>query len=293
MTQQQRAYLYAALAVFFWSTVATAFKLALTVLDFIQLLWLASFSSCVVLIAVLFKQGRVHKLWHQSHRAWLHSAGLGLINPFLYYLLLFKAYDVLPAQEALALNYTWPLVLSLLSVPLLKQRLRLISLLAIVLSFMGVLIIATRGQFSHLNFANPTGTLFALSSSLGWALFWIFNLRDQREPVLKLASSFLFGVVYTTVALLLWSHWPPLHWGALLSGVYVGCFEMGITFILWLKALSLARDSASISNIAYLAPFISLVFIAVILGETILLSSILGLILIICGILIQTLRYYY
>lgn len=293
MTQQQHAYVYAALAVFLWSTVATAFKLALTVLDFIQLLWLASLSSCMVLIAVLTKQGHLHKLWQQPRKAWLYSASLGLINPFLYYILLFKAYSLLPAQEAQALNYTWPLVLSLLSVPLLKQRLRLISLLAIFLSFIGVVLIATRGQFSDLSFANPTGTLFALSSSLGWALFWIFNLRDQREPVLKLASSFLFGVLYASAALLLWSQWPPLHLGGILGGIYVGCFEMGITFILWLKALSLSRDSASVSNIVYLAPFISLLFIWLILGETILLSSILGLMLIISGIIIQALRYRY
>ena len=35
----------------------------------------------------------------------------GLINPCIYYLLLFQAYDRLLAQQALALNYTWPIVL--------------------------------------------------------------------------------------------------------------------------------------------------------------------------------------
>ena len=34
----------------------------------------------------------------------------GFLNPFLYYIILFKAYSLLPAQEALSLNYTWPLV---------------------------------------------------------------------------------------------------------------------------------------------------------------------------------------
>ena len=41
---------------------------------------------------------------------------LGLVNPFLYYLVLFKAYDLLPAQEAQAINYTWALMLAFLSV---------------------------------------------------------------------------------------------------------------------------------------------------------------------------------
>lgn len=55
----------------------------------------------------------------------LMSIGFGLVNPCLYYLLLFSAYDRLPAQEAMAINYTWTLTLTYLAVPLLGHRLRL------------------------------------------------------------------------------------------------------------------------------------------------------------------------
>ena len=60
---------------------------------------------------------------------------LGLINPFLYYLVLFKAYDLLPAQEAQAINYTWALMLAFLSVIFLKQKLTLKDILAGIICF--------------------------------------------------------------------------------------------------------------------------------------------------------------
>ena len=73
----------------------------------------------------------------------------------------------------------------------------------------------------------------------------------------------------------------------ILSVIYIGLFEMGITFIIWLKALSLSKTTAKVSNLIFLAPFLSLFIISKIVKERILLSSIIGLFFIISGIVIQ------
>ena len=62
---------------------------------------------------------------------------------------------------------------------------------------------------------------------------------------------------------------------------------MGITFVLWLKALQLSKTTAQVSNLVYAAPFLSLFFIHFIVGEEIRLSTVVGLILIISGVVIQ------
>ncbi|NJK98814.1 MAG: EamA family transporter, partial [Bacteroidales bacterium] len=49
---------------------------------------------------------------------------LGFLNPLLYYLVLFKAYSLLPAQIAQPLNYTWPLILVILSIIFLSKNIR-------------------------------------------------------------------------------------------------------------------------------------------------------------------------
>ena len=72
-----------------------------------------------------------------SPKQYLRSAALGFLNPFLYYLVLFEAYDRLPAQEAQPLNYMWPIVVVILSAPLLKQPIGRVSLAGIAVSFFG------------------------------------------------------------------------------------------------------------------------------------------------------------
>jgi len=62
---------------------------------------------------------------------------------------------------------------------------------------------------------------------------------------------------------------------------------MGITFVLWLKALNYADNTARLGNVIYLVPFVALLFIKLVLGETVYWTTILGLVLIIGGIIYQ------
>lgn len=287
MTEQNKAYLYTGVAVLLWSTVASAFKLALSELDTVQVLFIACLVSVITLATVLGIQGKLPEL-RQSKSDLRRSALLGLLNPFLYYLVLFKAYSLLPAQEAQPLNWTWPITLTLLSALLLKQRLNFVTIIAIVLSFCGVLVISTRGAVTSWHFTNWLGDVLAVGSSVLWALYWIFNIKDSREPVVKLFWNFVFGTVYISIFMFAFADLPDFTKTTVLAAVWIGVFEMGVTFVFWLKALSLSRDSSSVGIIAYLTPFISLIFIHFIVGEQILVSSVLGLILIVAGILVQT-----
>jgi drug/metabolite transporter (DMT)-like permease len=83
----------------------------------------------------------------------------------------------------MTLNYTWPLMLALLSSPLLGQRITVGQVAAMAVSFTGVVTIATGGDFTALRFSNLPGVSLALGSSVVWALFWIVNLRDPRDEV--------------------------------------------------------------------------------------------------------------
>jgi drug/metabolite transporter (DMT)-like permease len=287
MKRQQQAYLYGLLAVLLWSTIASAFKISLRYLDPIALLFYASLASMLVLFLILLFQRKLHLLRTFRAKEYLRSALLGFLNPFLYYVVLFNAYRILRAQEAMTLNYTWPLVLALLSIPLLSQRIRWMSIVAILTSFCGVLVIATQGDVLSLRFTNTAGVLLALSSTVIWSLFWLFNVRDSRDEVAKLFLNFVFGFIFIAVTFFMRSGtWIPGKEG-LIGAVYVGFFEMGITFVLWLKALQLTEKTAQIANLIYLSPFLGLFVIYGLVGERILASTVLGLALIIGGIVFQ------
>ncbi len=287
MDNQKKAYLYALATVLFWSTVASAFKITLRYLTFLEMLFLASLTSAAAIFGILCIQGKLGLIGRMTRGEWLRSAFLGLLNPFAYYLILFKAYDLLPAQEAQPLNYTWPIMLVLLSAVILRQKIRAASMVAILLSFAGVLVVSTRGDLLSLRFTNPAGAALALSSSVLWALFWLLNVKDARDETLKLFLCFVFGTFYTFAAVALFAPLRCLPLQGILGACYIGLFEMGITFVLWLKALTLSRSTAQVGNLVYLSPFVSLFFIAVTVGEPILPSTVLGLSLIVAGVVLQ------
>ncbi len=287
MENQTKAYLFALLAVAGWSTVATAFKLALQYLDIFQLVFYASVISLLIYIVVLLIQEGPGFYKNIKKKDLLNSALLGALNPFAYYLLLLRAYDMLLAQEAGTLNYAWPIALVLLSIPLLKQKISGKSLLAVIISFTGIIFIASRGNLEAYHFENATGVVFALTSAIIWAIYWIYNLKDQRKDLHKLFLNFVFGTLYTGIALFIFSSPVIENLNGILSVIYIGFFELGITYILWMKALKYTTTTARISNLIFLAPFISLIIINLILKESIYWTTIAGLGLIITGILLQ------
>jgi len=287
MKKQKQAYIYAIIAVLFWSTVASAFKVSLRYVDVFQLLFFSSLSSVIILFIILFIQNKLKLLRTYEAKDFLRSALLGFLNPFLYYIVLFNAYSLLRAQEALTLNYTWPIMLALLSIPILKQKIGFRSILAIFISFLGAFIIATKGNIISFKFTNILGVLLALGSTVIWSLFWIYNIKDKRDYVAKLFLNFVFGFIFILIATPLFSKISIPDMRGLLGAGYVGLFEMGITFIFWLKALQLSRTTAKVANLIYLSPFISLIIINRIVGENILVSTVIGLILIVTGIIVQ------
>ena len=287
MERQTKAYLYAGATVLLWSTVASAFKITLGHLSFIEMLLGASIVSMTVLFLILLARGKLSVIATYSGAEIARSAALGFLNPFLYYVILFKAYSLLPAQEAQPLNWTWPIMLVLLSIVILKQPIRWVSVLAILISFTGVLVISTRGDVLAFRFTNFPGAMLALGSSVIWALFWIYNVKDRRDEVVKLFLNFVFGTVFTLAAVLLFGEIRVPPAAGILGVIWVGLFEMGITFVTWLKALQLSRTTAQVSNLVYAAPFLSLFFIHFIVGEEIFPSTVVGLVLIVAGVVVQ------
>jgi drug/metabolite transporter (DMT)-like permease len=288
MNRTRKSYLYAGLAIFFWSTVPTAFKISLRELDILTMLTLAVLTSTAVLAIVVLAQRKTDLLFKVSGKELLLSASLGLLNPFIYYLILLKAYQLLPAQVAQPLNMIWPIILVFLSVPLLRQKIEPRSYLALFISFAGVYIISSQGHpFSSVR-SDIRGVLLATGSSLFWAVYFLLNIRDKRDEAVKLLLNFFFGTVYLVIAMIVTDRFHAmLSLTGIAASVYIGIFEMGITFLFWLKALQMATTTDKVSNLVYLAPFLSLVFVHFILHEPVYYTTPAGLLLIVSGILIQ------
>ncbi|RRD00418.1 DMT family transporter [Amphritea balenae] len=286
----QKAIWLALCVVLMWSTVASAFKLTLSLISPLQMLWIAVATSVVILLIATIKQNKLTMAQQYLRQFPGYFLLLALLNPTLYYLILFAAYDLLPAQQAQALNYTWAVVLSILAVPFLGQRFTLKNLLSIILAYTGVLVIATEGNLLSLDFQNPLGVVLGAGSSVFFASYWILNTRKPMDAVVSLLLCFGLSLPMLS-ALMLWQGgFSPMPWEAVAGGIYIGTFEMGFAFLLWMQAMRMTDNTAQLSNLVYLSPPLSLILLSVLVGEPIMFSTVIGLILIISGVLFQQIR---
>lgn len=278
---------YGLAAVLLWSTVATAFKITLSYMTPIQMLAAASVVSAISLAAVAGFQGKLHLLTSAFAKRPLYYLLLGLINPLVYYLVLFKAYDLLPASLAQPLNYSWAITLTLMAALFLGQTIRKQDWIAAALGYAGVVVIATKGDLLGLQFDSPLGVGLALLSTVLWAGYWILNAKNQADPVIGLLLGFLLSLPFSVGLSLYTSEWSGIPWQGWAAVTYVGLFEMGITFVLWLNAMKLATNTAKISNLIFISPFISLILLSQIIGEQIHPTTLIGLTMIVAGLVVQ------
>jgi drug/metabolite transporter (DMT)-like permease len=290
MNRSGQSFIYAGLAILFWATVPTAFKISLRELGILQMLTIASLTSMTALFIIIVSQKKLRLLKTSTPSELLHSALLGFINPYIYYIILLNAYSLLPAQVAQPLNMIWPIILVFISVPILKQKIEPQSFIALFISFAGVYIISSQGKLFQSAHTDLKGVVLATGSSVFWAVYFIMNVKDKRDEGVKLFLNFLFGSVYFILTLIIKGVPIETSLNGFSSAVYIGLFEMGITFFFWLKALQLAPTTAKVSNLVYLSPFLSLFLVHFILHEHVYYTTPIGLIFIISGIFVQNRR---
>jgi drug/metabolite transporter (DMT)-like permease len=286
---EKRALAFGLAAVLLWSTVATAFKITLDQFTPKQMVAVASLVSAISLVIVCVIQGKLKDVIPTFlSNPWYYLL-LGLINPLSYYLILFKAYELLPASQAQPLNYSWAITLTLMAAIFLGQKIRPQDWVACALGYAGVLVIATKGDVLGLSFDSPAGVGLALLSTVLWAGYWILNTKNRADPVVAVLLGFLVALPFAFAIALQEGESFSANASGWLAVIYVGLFEMGITFVLWISALKSTQNTARISNLIFISPFISLLLLAYIIGEQIHISTLAGLALIVLGLMTQQL----
>ena len=286
MSTDSKALLFGLFAVSLWSTVATAFKMALTVLDTFQLVFYANLTAVMMLLAIVAARGKLPDLRSTFIEQWRLTLFAGSLNPVIYYLILFKAYDLLPAQVAMSINYTWAIVLTVMTIIILKQRVLLADGIAACVCYIGVFIIASGGDIISFKQAGLAGLGLALFSTMIWAGYWTLNIADKREPVIGLTLNFLVALPLSASLCTAFTEFSINCKGAL-AATYVGLIEMAIAFVLWSIALKTTDNASRVSNLIFLSPFLSLIIINQVLGEAILPATLIGLALIVGGLIYQ------
>jgi len=284
MNNQTKPVVLGAFAVLSWSTVATAFKIALEQLSVFEMVFVATATALAIFTVWMCATRSWGVLRRLPAKVWCRFAVLGFVAPVAYYLILFSAYDYLPAQIAQPLNYLWPIILAVLLAVFGHKPIPKAKYFGMAVSLLGLVFISVGGK-GITGSVSILGIILALGSALLWATYWIINdsLKDDVSEGTSLFLTFLFGMVYCLIG----SIFCPLSHmstSAVLSGMYIGAFEMGVPFICFGLAIRMTDNPALINQMCYLSPFLSLFFISVVLGEPIMFTTCIGLVLIVGGL---------
>jgi len=215
----------------------------------------------------------------------LISAMIGLPGTFFYYIFYYAGTDILPASQAFIVNYLWPIMSIVFACILLKEKMTIRKGIAIALSFLGVVLVAG-SDLLQLEKNTLLGGAFCVLGAVSYGLFTALNQKFHYDKYNTMMVSYFAAAFLTTVMNAFNSDLFMPTPVQMLGFAWNGIFTMAIANLTWILALACGK-TAKISNLAYITPFLSLVWTSLILKEELHVRSILGLLIIVTGIFIQ------
>jgi drug/metabolite transporter (DMT)-like permease len=203
---------------------------------------------------------------------------------FLYYIFYSSALSRCSAVQASLLNYTFPIFIFLLSWPINGEKPTVRSLIAVLAGFVGVAVLL--GFDFTAQQSQITGSALALLAAFCWGLF--SNLGKWVRQDVETANFFyiLFGFIYSLIGLFIFSSPALLPPQSLFGAAWNGVFSFAIGYALWFRIIRTAPLSLA-ANLSFIAPFVNLLFIALLLHEPIGLRQVAGLCVIMAGVFFQ------
>ena len=199
--------------------------------------------------------------WRVSKR----TLALGVYGLFGFHFLLFMALRFAPPVEANLVNYTWPLLIVLLTPVFLPGwRLTVWHVVAGLLGFAGaaVAILAGRG----IGGAGGWGFVFAGASAFVWASYSLASRRVPPFPTAAVGGFCLLSGLLALLCHLLFEPRVTLNAGDGLRLLVLGLGPMGAAFYLWDLAMK-RSDPRRIGVLAYLTPLLSTLLLQLYTGR--------------------------
>lgn len=283
----KKNYLYAILTVFIWGTMATVGKILVSNIPSLEALCIGSAFAFLFLLIVNIKNSTIKELGKYRVKDYAIMAGLGFIGLFLYSGLYYYGLTQLSSQEACIVNYLWPMMLVLFSTIILKEKLTVVKSVAMISSFIGVVILSV-GSGSSGNGNVMLGIGSCVIAAACYGLFSVLNKKANYDQNIAMMVMWLVVAVCSAVFGLAIEEWKPVVGVQWLGMLWMGVVVNAIAYLIWALALNADKNSARIANLAYLTPFLSLIISAVVLKEQIQGRALIAFVFIIGGILLQT-----
>ena len=281
----KKTYLYAGVSIFCWSTVATTCKILLSELNNIQLLWMNSLIAGLFLLLLNICLGNFKKYKEYKLKDYFIMVAIGIPSTIFYYMFYYAGTDILPASQAFIINYLWPIMSVIFACIILGEKLTAKKLIAIFISFFGVIVVIG-GDIKDFNGQMLLGAIYCILGAVSYGLFTALNQKMNYNKTMTLMVSYFATFIFTTVLNLIKGDLFIPEVNQVIGFLWNGIFTVAIANTFWVMALETGKTE-KVSNLAYITPFLSLIWTFLFLDEKIKLNSLIGLLIIILGIFVQ------
>ena len=284
----KQSYIYAIVTVVVWSTAAAVVKALLTGFPNLEALTINAGLAVLVLLVKNIAGGNLHRMKKISPRDYGAMIVIAFGGMFLYNALYYYGLSVLTSQEACILNYLWPVMLVIFSCLILKEKVTAMKIVAILCSFAGIVVLSLGGGGPERTGSAILGMAACIIAAACYGLFCVLNKKldmDQNIAMMLVWLTVFLGSAVSGLVMEDWIMPVGIQWAGFL---WMGIVANGFAYLLWALALQKAKNTAVIANLAYLTPFLSLVVSAIFLKEHLSLQAFAAVILIVGGILLQS-----
>ncbi len=282
MKNRDKALLYTSLSILAWSFIPVVSSLAQQKIDGSNFL----FYSNIFSVIAIFIYAKISKYSIKFDKNIIkQTAILGFLGTFLYYVCIYFGYKFANPIEVIIVQYLWPVLIVVLSVFLLREKLTFKKILSIILGFLAIVIVITKGDISIFSFNFPIGLSVVLLGAFSFALFSVLSKKIDIDPISATLMFFVWGSLFSLIWVFCTTGLKPLDIDSLFFIAINGIIINGISYIWWIEAIRL-WEASKVAVFVYITPILGTLWLVILSNTDLFLSYGIALIfVIIAGIL--------
>ncbi|MCX7797040.1 MAG: DMT family transporter [Melioribacter sp.] len=273
-------------SVIIWGNSFIATKFLLKTLDPLLIILIRQILAVLLLGTVALKQKRSFSINIKDHTYILILAIIATIHLWI---------QLTGLKYTSAANTGWiigitPIFMTILGSIFFKEKVNYFQLSGIIIAFLGLLLLISKGNITSINFISHKGDFLILASAFTWSVYSLVNKKISIHYPPLMTIFYLFLMM--SIILFPFTINPEnindllqiniFDWLAL---IFLGFFCSGIAYVLWADAMS-KMHSSKVGAFLYIEPFVTVFAAFIFLKEEITFFTMLGGIVIVIGVII-------
>ena len=269
------------IAIFFWATAFVLTKVVLKEVDVTTLGVLRYFFASIIVIFILIKQ-KISLPKLKDIPAFVFAGFSGYAG----YIVFFNMATLLSSPSTLSvINALAPAITAIVAYFIFNEKIKIIGWISMGISFCGILILTLWNGTLTVN----KGVIYML---IGCVLLSLYNISQRY--LTKKYSSFdvsMYSMLIGGILLVVYSPSSvrnifSISFNSLILIIYMSVFPSIISYFFWTKAFEIAKHTTEVTSFMFVTPVLATLMGIIILGDIPKLSTLIGGVVIILGMII-------